>query len=115
MNEANCTTGEEQVKAENNPLNERFERFSADSICANATAREMNDVQRALQGITAITQILLANGVAEDCDTMPLTGYLAGGLIAAAHALSSYAGTSVDRLADLCDRKAARKGVANAV
>lgn len=85
---------------EENFLNRTFDRISRDGLHVDSACRTLNHVYRGLYGINTISQILIANGVAEDCDQAPLNDTVVGGLLDAVNALSSLMMIEIDRLAD---------------
>jgi hypothetical protein len=111
MINANSIAPHEEVKDEQNPLNRKFDRVSAAGLTPDAAAHTLNRLHRALQGISAITNLLIANGVMEDCCEPALNGFLAGGLLVAANALSDYAETDVEDLAEWAEKRAGAREV----
>ncbi|MGK8202917.1 hypothetical protein ACRS8P_29155 [Burkholderia cenocepacia] len=87
-----------------NFLNRVFNRVSGRGLAADAAASALSDVYRGLIGINAISQILIANEVAKDCSELALDGHLAGGLLDAVNALSSFMIDHIEDLADHADR-----------
>ncbi|AOJ13628.1 hypothetical protein WJ02_08590 [Burkholderia vietnamiensis] len=81
-----------------------FDRVSVRGLAADDAACALSDVYRGLIGISAISQILIANEVAKDCSEPALDGHLAGGLLDAVNALSSFMIDQIEELADHADR-----------
>ncbi|WP_175845332.1 hypothetical protein [Burkholderia arboris] len=94
-----------------NFLNRVFNRVSARGLVADSASRTLSDVHRGLVGISAISRILIANEVAKDSDEPALDGYLAGGLLDAVNALSSFMITQIGDLADQAGRRSEDAGV----
>ncbi|MDF3116322.1 hypothetical protein KPA94_23100 [Burkholderia semiarida] len=89
-----------------NIFNSVFDRVSPDGLRIASACRTLNHIYRGLYGITTISQILIANGVAEDSDEIPLSGTIVGGLLDAVNALSSLMMCEIDRLSDHAQRSA---------
>jgi hypothetical protein len=81
-------------------LNRVFDRIGPHGLDTDYAGRTLNTIYRGLSGIRAISQILTASSVAEDCDEQPLKPVLAGGLLDAVSALSSLMVSEIDSLAD---------------
>ncbi|MFL9987228.1 hypothetical protein [Paraburkholderia sediminicola] len=81
-----------EPSAPENPLNNRFDFFSATRHISNALVGGLNNIHQALNGMCAISSILEANEV-EKCDGngTPLNDNLAGGLFAAMSTLAKFA------------------------
>lgn len=88
-----------------NFLNRVFNRVSESGLAADSATSALSDVYRGLIGISAISQILIANEVAKDCSEPALDGHLAGGLLDAVNALSSFMIDHIEDLADHADRR----------
>ncbi|MDF3091429.1 hypothetical protein [Burkholderia semiarida] len=88
-----------------NYLNRVFNRVNAQGLTMDGASRALSDVYRGLIGISAISQILIANEVAKDSSEPALDGHLAGGLLDAVNALSSFMIDQIEDLADQADRR----------
>ncbi|GAB2886037.1 hypothetical protein GCM10027093_21380 [Paraburkholderia jirisanensis] len=78
-----------EVKRAENPLNQKFDVVSATGYVSLGAALQLNRLHRAMQGINAISEILIASYVEDGHeDGQPLGGFLTGGLFAALQALS---------------------------
>lgn len=93
-------------QAASNPLNNTFDRVAATTFIHQAPARTLSAIFRAMQGISAITQVIVASGVEEDMDEgMPLFAGTTGGLLGAVQALADYAINDIEHIADWSDRR----------
>jgi len=91
-----------------NPLSERFNRVPPTTYIPQAPARTLSTLYRALQGISAVTEILAANGVQVDLvDGQPLNPATAYSLLMAAQALADYAIEDIEGIADWADKRVA--------
>ncbi|NPT36228.1 hypothetical protein [Paraburkholderia xenovorans] len=111
MNKSNSIAPHEEVKDEENVLNRTFDRVTSCGLTAGAAAGTLNKLFSALQGIEAITRLLIADGVAVDCDEPALVPSTSGALLVAANALSQYATNDIERLADWAERRVDQIGV----
>ncbi|MFB5151642.1 hypothetical protein WJH60_18780 [Burkholderia orbicola] len=94
-----------QAAAQENFLNRTFERVGARGLDAGAASLTLSHVYQGLVGISAISQILIANDVAKDGCEPTLDGHLAGGLLGAVNSLSHFMLEEIDELADGADRR----------
>jgi len=104
MNKTDSIAPHEEVKSHEPAcmLNMTFDRIEVGvALNPDAARRSLNKLHRALQGISGITQILIANNVADGCCEPALNGFLTASLVAAANSLSEFA---VDEIEDLTDR-----------
>ncbi|WP_322040076.1 hypothetical protein [Burkholderia diffusa] len=91
---------------EQNFLNRTFERVGERGLDVGAASRTLSQVHQGLIGISVISQILIANDVAKDSCGPALNDYLAGGLLGAMNALSTFMIDEIGDLADSADRRA---------
>ncbi|KVH29574.1 hypothetical protein WS88_34535 [Burkholderia cepacia] len=90
-------------EAELNNLSETFDLFTpeaAELITGVSASIYLNRCYKSFQAIDAITRILIADGVAHDCDRPVLSGNLSGGLLIAANMLSEIAVSNIEALSD---------------
>jgi len=109
MNKANSIAPHEEVNPHEPAcmLNMTFDRIEVGvALGPDAARRSLNKLHRALQGISGITQILIANNVADGCCEPALNGYLTASLVAAANSLSEFAVDEIEGLADRAKRDA---------
>ena len=94
-----------EVSNHENPLNDTFDAIRTSPNISDQAASHLNKLHRALQGIDAITRILIANGVQEDnhCG-QPLNEYIEGGLLVAANALAEMSVSEIEGLASWQDK-----------
>ncbi|WP_175692933.1 hypothetical protein [Burkholderia ambifaria] len=95
-------------EVELNNLSEKFDLFTpevAELITGVSASIHLNQCYKSFQAIDAITRILIADGVAHDCDRPVLTGYLSGGLLIAASILSELAIRNLEGLAGSVDKR----------
>ncbi|QVN18736.1 hypothetical protein [Burkholderia pyrrocinia] len=95
-------------EVELNNLSEKFDLFTpegAELITGVSASIHLNQCYKSFQAIDAITRILIADGVAHDCDRPVLTGYLSGGLLIAASMLSEVAVSNLEELAGSVNKR----------
>jgi len=88
-------------KQKANVLSASYDLFNNDNCPVDrlTLAIVMDDTRRAVQGISAITQILGANSIERDVDEgQPLDGHTAHGLLMAVRALSDMCVERLERL-----------------
>ncbi|MDN7592370.1 hypothetical protein [Burkholderia seminalis] len=98
---------------EQNFLNRTFERVGKHGLDVDTSSRTLSHVYQGLVGISVISQILIANDVANGSCGPALDDYLAGGLLDAVNALSSLMVNEIDRLADHAECRAKGGEVSN--
>ncbi|WP_343654527.1 hypothetical protein [Paraburkholderia caribensis] len=86
-------------------LNDRFDSLTTEGITVDAAVRALNDANRSLQALSAITQILHANQVAKDCCEPHLGGNLVGGLLMAAQLIANNMENEIDQLGERAQRR----------
>ncbi|VWB67915.1 hypothetical protein [Burkholderia lata] len=95
-------------EVELNNLSETFDLFTpegAELITGVSASIQLNRCYKSFQAIDAITRILIADGVAHDCDRPVLAGYLSGGLLIAAGMLSEVAVSGLEDLAESVNKR----------
>jgi hypothetical protein len=95
------------TQSPSSPLDNRFDRVAPTTFIPRVPAQTLSSIFRAMRGISAITQIIIASGVEEDMDGgMPLAASTAGNLLAGAQALVDYALHDIESIADWSDCRA---------
>lgn len=87
-------------------INTKLEEF----VGAGSAVHHLNRHFLAFQGLNAISRLLLGNIVADDSCEPTLNGYIVGGLLSAAIALSDMAINDIERLADRADKRSSEAG-----
>ncbi|WP_186124288.1 hypothetical protein [Burkholderia gladioli] len=87
-------------------IDPKLEKF----VGAGSTINHLNRHCLVFQGLNAISRLLLGNIVADDSCEPTLNGYIVGGLLSAAIALSDMAIDDIERLADRADKRASEAG-----
>ncbi|WP_186156677.1 hypothetical protein [Burkholderia gladioli] len=109
INSSICSAPSASAQEEKQPeaLRVNFDRIDpnlAEFFRGDSTIRHLNRHLMALQGINAISRLLLGNAVAQDCMEPSLNGNTVGGLLAGAIALSEMAIGEIEQWADSADR-----------
>jgi hypothetical protein len=82
-------------------LNEIHDMFPQTSELPDDVTRSLNYANRAAYGISAITRILDASAVQENCHNgTPLNGYVAGGLVSATRVMAEMLSNELENLAE---------------